>query len=54
MSSSPPGPRDSGADRSLVCNECDGMKFETAEELAEHNRKEHQMGQSESNLSGNE
>ena len=54
MSTNPPGPRDSGADRSLVCNECDGMKFDTADELAEHNRKEHHMSQSESDRSGNQ
>jgi hypothetical protein len=30
------------------------MKFETAEELAEHNRKEHQMSEADSDLSGNE
>jgi hypothetical protein len=54
MSSTPSGPRDSGADRSLVCNECDGMKFETAQDLAEHNRKEHRVSQSEPDISGNE
>jgi hypothetical protein len=34
------------ADRSFVCNQCGGLKFETAEELTKHNRQEHHMDES--------
>ncbi|HZD36197.1 MAG TPA: hypothetical protein VE130_13430 [Nitrososphaeraceae archaeon] len=39
--SNPPGPASSSADKSLSCEQCSGMKFGTADELADHNRKEH-------------
>jgi hypothetical protein len=42
--SSPPGPDESNTNRSLRCEQCGGMTFATTQELAEHNRKEHDMG----------
>jgi hypothetical protein len=42
-STAPPGPGSSSADKSLKCEVCNGMTFNTAEELAEHNRREHGM-----------
>jgi hypothetical protein len=40
---SPPGPDSTSTSRSLKCEQCDGMAFNTTEKLAEHNRKEHGM-----------
>jgi hypothetical protein len=40
--STPPGPSSSSADKPLKCEQYE-MSFETSEELAEHNRKEHRM-----------
>ena len=42
-SESPPGPDSTSTSRSLKCEQCGGMAFNTTEELAEHNRKEHEM-----------
>ena len=42
--SSPPGPDESNTNRSLRCEQCGGTTFATTQELAEHNRKEHDMG----------
>jgi hypothetical protein len=40
-SQSPAGPDSTSTSRSLKCEQCSGMTFNTTEELAEHNRKEH-------------
>jgi hypothetical protein len=40
-SESPPGPDSMSTSRSLKCTQCGGTAFNTTEELAEHNRKEH-------------
>ena len=42
-SESPPGPDSTSTSRSLKCEQCGGISFNTTEELAEHNRKEHEM-----------
>jgi hypothetical protein len=42
-SESPPGPDSTSTSRSLKCEQCGGMAFNTTEERAEHNRKEHGM-----------
>jgi hypothetical protein len=39
---SPPGPDSTSTSKSLTCGQC-GMTFNTTQELAEHNRKEHGM-----------
>lgn len=39
----PPGPGSSSADKSLKCDIYDGVTFGNAQELAEHNRKEHKI-----------
>ena len=39
-SKSPPGPDSTSTSKSLTCGQCD-MTFDTTQELAEHNRKEH-------------
>jgi hypothetical protein len=42
-SESPPGPDSTSTSRSLKCEQCGGMSFNTTEDLAKHNRKEHGM-----------
>ena len=42
-SESPPGPDSTSTSKSLTCEQCGGMTFETTQELAEHNHKEHGM-----------
>jgi hypothetical protein len=39
----PPGPSSSSADKSLKCDIYNGMAFGNAQELAEDNRKEHNI-----------
>jgi hypothetical protein len=39
-SESPPGPDSTSTSKSLICEQCN-MTFDTTQELAEHNRKEH-------------
>jgi hypothetical protein len=42
-SESPAGPDSTSTGRSLKCEQCGGIAFNTTQELAEHNRKEHGM-----------
>jgi hypothetical protein len=39
-SESPPGPDSTSTSRSLKCEQCGGMSFNTTEDLAEHNNME--------------
>jgi hypothetical protein len=41
-SESPPGPDSTSTSKSLTCEQC-GTAFNTTQELADHNRKEHGM-----------